>query len=411
MKAVSGALVFCLLLMLAAAAMADTHHHGHDRDMQKRERIWKKVLSRPSLAVTIESDRHGKLWRARVSDGRILISQSTNEGQHFGAEIMVNAEAEAVAANGENRPKLAFGSGGQVYVSWTRLGNAPFSGDIRFSYSGDGGKSFSRPVTINTDHQATSHRFESMLVDSNDRIWLFWLDKRDHLAAQARGEAYTGAAVYHTWSDNGGREFVANRKLQDHSCECCRIALGVTRDAEPVVLWRHVFDGGIRDHAIQFVDGKSSMHRLARDNWQVNACPHHGPSIAVDNNNRVHAVWYTGATGKTGIYYASAERNGDAVNVTVPRQIGNTAAQAAHADIATANGVVYIAWKEFSRGESQVRLQTFSDNRWSAVQTLAHTDGASDYPMITVAGGKALLVWQTQQDGLLVTPVVPVKSR
>jgi len=390
--------------------MAASQHDSHGRDMQKRERIWQKVLSRPTLAVTIEADRHGKLWRARVSEGRIFVSQSANDGKQFGAEVIVNPDAEAIAANGENRPKLAFGSNSQVYVSWTRLGNAPFSGDIRFSRSADGGKSFSRPVTINTDHQATSHRFESMLVDSNGRIWLFWLDKRDRVKARSRGESYVGAAVYYTWSDNGGNDFVDNRKLQDHSCECCRIALAVTPDAEPVVLWRHIFDGGIRDHAIQFVGGEPLMHRLSRDNWQVNACPHHGPSIAADNN-RVHAVWYTGATDKAGIYYASVERNGNTINVSAPRQVGNTPAQAAHADIATANGAVYIVWKEFRLGRSHARLQTFSDNRWSAVETLAHTGGASDYPMLTVVGSRVLLTWQTQQDGLLVIPVVSAASR
>jgi hypothetical protein len=402
-------LVVMLVMVSLQPCLAASEHQGHGSS--SRVNTWNKVLGKPSRAVTVAVDDAGTLWRARVVQGQILLGRSGSDQHSFADKFTVNLEAEAVAANGENRPKLAFGSGGEIYVSWTRLGKAPFSGDIRFSRSVDGGKHFSRPVTINSHIEATSHRFDSMVVDGNNRVWLFWLDKRDMLLAKKKGQQYTGAAVYYAYSDNAGRSFSDNYKLQDHSCQCCRIALGVTSQSVPVVIWRHIFDGVERDHALQYVDGKSTMQRLSKEHWKLNACPHHGPSFAVDNAGKVHAVWFSGATNRTGLYYSRSGRKGTTVHSSSPMKFGDHNAQSSHPYISVVGNNVFIVWKEYRQGKSVVRSMQSSDSgeSWTSPHTVLTTDGPSDHPLLVGNYQKLYLSWNTDRQGLQILPLYPAR--
>ena len=139
-----------------------------------------------------------------------------------------------------NRPKIVVRKG-VIYVSYTRGLAKPMSGDIRFSRSTDGGKTFSAPVTVNDNREVISHRFETLGVNDRGQVFLAWLDKRDLSAAAKRGEKYAGAAVYYAVSDDGGASFRPNVKVADHSCECCRVAMAMDMDGSPVILWRHIF--------------------------------------------------------------------------------------------------------------------------------------------------------------------------
>ena len=55
----------------------------------------------------------------------------------------------------------------------------PYTGDIRFSRSVDGGKSFSNPVTLHTDRQEITHRFDALSVNRDGRIFVAWIDKHN----------------------------------------------------------------------------------------------------------------------------------------------------------------------------------------------------------------------------------------
>lgn len=393
-------IIVCCLLAACAGTQSGKH-------VDKRQQAWKRIVAKPERAVSLAVDRQGQLWRARAHQGHVLVSKSTDEGKTFLGETRVNNEKEAVAANGENRPKLAFGSNNEIYVSWTRLGSKPFSGDVRFSRSIDGGGSYSTPVTINSDRNETSHRFDSLIADHNGRVWLFWLDKRDKLKAKRASRPYKGAAVYYAYSDDGGSTFSDNRKLQDNSCQCCRIALGITGKSVPVVVWRQIFKGGERDHALQYVDGRSPMVRLSREHWKINACPHHGPSLVIDHRDVVHSVWFSGAAGRDGLYYAQSRRHGDNIRTSAPLKFSESKSQAGHASIYGTRSKLVVAWKAFHNGHSVVRIMQSYDagKHWQKPRNLLKTAGASDHPLVTGNHEKIFLSWNTDKEGLHIIPL------
>src|SRR3569623_889971 len=99
-------------------------------------------------------------------------------------------------------------------------------------------------ATVTENRYAIGHRFDALIVGRDGKGYVVWLDKRDEAVAKQRGEEYAGAALYYAVSTDRGASFTANRKLADHTCECCRIALDLAPDGRPVAFWRHVLEGG-----------------------------------------------------------------------------------------------------------------------------------------------------------------------
>ena len=393
-----------LALLGLAAPLPAADHGGHDHAAQARAQKWQATRTRPSLAVSAAFDTNGRLWTASVRDGHLYVRRSDDRGQTFGPAVRVTREAEHIAGDGENRPKIVAGHDGHLYVSYTQSLDQPMTGHIRFSRSTDGGRTFSAPVTVNDDRQVISHRFEALGVNDRGEVHLAWLDKRDLQAARTRGAKYAGAAVYRAVSRDGGKTFI-NTKVLDHSCECCRVAMAIDRDGVPVIAWRHVYDDNIRDHALARLDGKSAPVRASHDHWQVKACPHHGPALAIDGHGAYHLAWFSGAPQQSGLFYARSADRGRTFSTRVP--FGDAARAPAHPHLLAVGARVLLAWKEFDGEQTTIRLQQSGDGgrTWSRPVTAAATAGPSDYPFLLAHGDAAYLSWSSAQEGYRLLPL------
>jgi hypothetical protein len=370
-----------------------------------QEKIWKDILARPSLAATAAFDESGRLWLASIRGRHLFVSHSDDRGATLSAPVKVNAEPENILGDGENRPKIIVRKG-VVYVAYTRGLEKPMTGDIRFSRSLDGGKSFSAPVTVNDNREVISHRFEAMAVNGRGQVYLAWLDKRDLSAALKKGEQYTGAAVYYAVSDDGGASFCPNVKVADHSCECCRVAMGMDTDGTPVILWRHVYGKNIRDHGLARLDGSPPV-RASDDHWAVDACPHHGPALSIAGDGVYHMVWFTNGERRQGLFYARSSDRGK--TFSAPLGFGNPEAQPSHPDVLSLGERVFVAWKEFD-GQTTAVWAMASGNggrSWEPPRKIATTAGASDHPLLVADRGVPYLSWNTAGEGFRLVPLSP----
>lgn len=352
-------------------------------------------------------DSKGRLWLVWAFHGHVYVNHSDDLASTFSTPVLVNRVPERVAADGENRPKIVLGSGGQLYLSWVQRLPKLYTGNVRFSRSVDGGETFSEPVTVNDNHDITSHRFESMAVAPNGDIYLAWLDKRDRIAQERAGGKYNGAALYYTRSTDDGKSFEPNKKILDHTCECCRTDMAIGPDGLPVIVWRNIYGGNTRDHGIvKFVgaDTPGKPIRLSHDDWHVDACPHHGPAVSIGGDGVIHAVWFDNAKVRHGIFYAHSSDG--AKSFSKPISVGNYNAVASHADVLSFGRRVYIAWKEFN-GERTSVLVTQSDDggrTWSHPRILASTSGASDHSFLLADGDAAYVSWETADGGFRLLP-------
>jgi hypothetical protein len=373
------------------------------------------------LASSAAFDGQGRLWVARVENtgptgagstgsgasntapasAQIVLSWTRDDGRTWSNPIAVLRTPEPVEANGEGRPKLAFGPGGQFYLSYTRPSTKPHTGDIRFVRSIDGGATFSEPVTLQSDTAQTGHRFDSIIVDHNGRIFVAWIDKRDLDAARRAGRPYRGAAIYYTVSRDEGRSFAPDAKVADHCCECCRIALALTPGGEVVAMWRHIFEPNVRDHAMATLPlsgPPGAVTRVSFDQWKIDACPHHGPSVALDHAGRRHQVWFSAGSDDSAVFYASTDVQG-----VLGKPVPLGAVQAEHGELAVAGSRIVIVWKEFDGKLARVVARHSSDGgaTWQH-QLLATSAGSSDHPHLVRRGTELCLVWNTEQAAVII---------
>lgn len=388
-------------------------HAGHHDDGAAAEGC-KDTSAIPNLRCALAPsaifDSQGRAWVVWVYAGHIYVSTSADKGRSFLPPSAVNRIPENIYARGENRPKIAFGSEGEIYISWTqKLTEKRYSGNIRFSRSLDGGKHFSEPLTVNDHREITSHRFDALGVNSHGDIYIAWLDKRDQLAAKKQGKKYNGAALYYALSTDGGSTFLKNKKIADTSCECCRVAIAIDHDQLPVIVWRHIFDDNIRDHGIvKFTnrDQAGSPTRLSHDNWKVEGCPHHGPAISIANDGIYHVTWFNNAPGSHGLFYANSADK--AQHFSVPMNFGDYEKSAAHPDVLSLGQQVFIVWKEFDGKQSSLYLiQSVNGGKsWSAPKQLLTTSGASEHPFLINDHNDVYVSWHRSGEGYRLLPVI-----
>jgi hypothetical protein len=354
-------------------------------------------MAQEQLGTSAAIDPAGHLWIAYVEpDGEkanVLVRRS-DDGRRWDRAIRVTEVPELVSAEGENRPKLAFGPQGELYVSWTSPTSASYTGDIHFARSLDGGKSWSTPGVVHRDRQLITHRFESLVVDRAGRLWAVWIDKRDLAAAEAAQRTYAGAAIYYAYSEDRGATWRGDFRLAEHTCECCRIAVSTDEKGRAVVMWRHVFASGERDHAYAVLEpGRDPIvRRVTFDHWRIDGCPHQGPSVAVAANGTRHAVWFTQLEDRGRVFYGQLGGGS-------PRALRALPAGASHADVAVAGDMVAVAWKRFEGKVTRVATLISRDggNRFVAGPQL-ETTTVSDQPRLVSGAGRLLLVWRRADD-------------
>lgn len=348
----------------------------------------------PALGAGAAFDSHGTLWVVDASDGHIRVRHSDDDGATLSAPVIVNREPERIYTEGENRPKIAFGAHDELYVSWSQPRLKPYTGFVRFARSLDHGAHFSTPLTVQHDRAEITHRFDAMAVDGQGRIVVAWIDKRDLEAATAQGKPYLGAAIYYNWSTDGGATFVPERKLLDHSCECCRIALARTPDGEIAAFFRGIYGDNIRDHAYAVLhtdDRPSVVHRATFSQWQIAGCPHHGPGLAVGADGVRHAVWYEAKDGPA-IHYGQLQPGHAPSHALLVATQG-----ASHADVAISDNTVWIVWNQVDADGTALMLRTSSDHgaHFDRARAIARSKVDVGSPQLLQKAGQAFAAWNT----------------
>lgn len=356
---------------------------------------------RAGLALGAAFAPDGSLWITGLNDHRQLFVQRSGDGVRWSEPRIIDTGHDAIAAEGELRPKLAFGPDRRVVISYTQPLSKPYTGEIRMLRSTDGGASFSLPFTVHRDRQLITHRFESIAFDSTGALHTLWVDKRDLEAATRKdGEgSYAGAAIYRNVSLDGGRTFGPDIKLADHSCECCRIALAPAADGGLAVMWRHVFAGNVRDHAFSTIaaggETASGVRRASFDEWQIDACPHHGPGLARGSPGGYHAVWFGVRNGEPAIRYARLDEQAAARDLVLV--LPDEGAE--HADVGSVGTHVAIVWRSFDGARTRYSAWISDDDgKTFAMRALGSTEDESDNPFLVRRDRQLFAIWRTRQE-------------
>lgn len=405
-------------LALCFASAASAQHAGHGAAPAPAAMAASSPASapkaarkpRPQLGTGVAWAADGRLWWVGVRGTNELVLQRSETVLSDGTALnkplqwqpaqVLDTGADPISADGENHPKLLLGANGLVIVAYTMPLPKANTGFVRMLRSTDGGQTFSQPMTVHADRQEITHRFESLGFDGQGNLHAVWIDKRDLEAAPRVGgkSSYRGAAIYTARSRDGGATFGPDTKLADHSCECCRIALARGSDGLLRAMWRHVFEPNIRDHAFAALDGTPTpaLVRATLDDWRVDGCPHHGPSLAAAPDGGFHAVWFGIRQGQSGVRYARLLADGSPMAASVKRVPDD---RAEHADLGVRGERVAIVWRSTDGQTTRIKAWLSSDggNHFTE-RTLAEVQGENDFPRIVQRGDALAVVWRTAKE-------------
>jgi len=341
----------------------------------------------------------GKLLLAWTANGVVSVAQSSDLGKTFSIPLKIAEHGKSLDTGSDARPQIVADKQGNVFLAYAFFKDSNWNAQINTARSTDGGNTFTTPVSLVQD--SSSQRFPSMLLRADDSIFITWIDKRLVAAAKQGGEKRLGGSIAYSFSNDGGKSFQAEQFANESSCECCRIGGSLDVQNQPVIAYRAIFSGGIRDQASQVISTKGAepIRRVADDHWKTDACPHHGPSIAVSGTGKFHVAWYTQGSKRSGLFYANSSNQG--LSYSKPSRIGAEGANVSRSYLLASGQQVWLAWKEFDGTHSLVYIKESADDgkTWGLPQVISKTNGYSDHPLLVNQGDTVFLSWLTRADG------------
>jgi hypothetical protein len=401
---------WCALSILAVASLCALPPAGAQDPVKDTAKPIKPAASapharhqRPQLAMGTAIAPDGRLWVVGLNAQAQLFVQSTplDGALQWSEARILSTGADPIAADGESRPKIVFGPKGWAVISYTMPLAKPYTGFIRMLRSSDGGQTFSAPFTVHQDRQEITHRFESVAFDAQGVLHTLWVDKRDQ-PPKGSAQKYAGAAIYRNESKDGGQTFGPDTKVADHSCECCRIGLARNPQGQLQATWRHVFDSSTRDHAFASVGAPANrITRSTHDDWQINACPHHGPGLALSaGTSGYHTVWFgirkVAGQDQAAVRYARLNAQGEPLPETL-RVLPD--ARAEHADVMADGQNVAVVWRSSEGAQTTLKAWLSSDGGQNfTLKTLGQATGYNDHPRLAQSGARMVVVWRNTQE-------------
>jgi hypothetical protein len=394
--------------MFAAVALAlwQTAAYAQMSHQHASEAACNETALRCASKVTPAFGPDGTLWLAWMAGGQISVASSKDDGKSFSAPVQVTRERLDLDWGPDARPKIAVDKNGGIALAFAIFRDKAFNGQVLYTRSKDGGQSFAevRPITANNESQ----RFEAVALDADGSVFAVWLDKRNRVPAQQSGRNYEGAGLFFASSNDGGATYSETRLAQDNTCECCRLGLAFAGPGRPVVVFRNIFEGGVRDHAIMTFSDLATpgeIHRVSVDDWQVSACPHQGPSLSISAAGTYHVTWYTNGSARKGLFYARSQDGGRTFSNPLP--IGRPDRSPSRPYVLAGPHGTVMVWKEFDGETTTLNLTTSHDDglTWSKATAVAKTTDTSDHPLLVSDGRRIFLSWMTKADGYRIQPI------
>ncbi len=368
-----------------------------------------------ALAAVPESGDLLLSWLGGDDQGwSLFLARSADEGHAWSRPALVAGGREApgeVHSHGESSPRLIAGPGGRVALTWPS--SVPLEGRkwpaamVRLSRSGDGGETWSRPVTLNDDSTGApvSHQFHGAAWRGDSGLVVAWLDER-HAASEvaASGTAPIGgepdATIYAASSPDFGRSWEANTRLWGGVCPCCRVTLARAPDGAVAAAWRQHFPGSVRDVVVAPLNASApDPRRVHLDEWAYPGCPHTGPAMAAGVAG-AHVAWYSGKPGASGVFYRRVSAgSGEPAGPLVPVFTGDHVPTAHPAVVALADGGALVAYDIGPEGARLIRLARITaDGRRGAAADVAGSRGGA-YPQLVRTSADAVILAYTVTSG------------
>lgn len=347
----------------------------------------------------------GRLLLAWTANGVVSVAQSLDKGRTFSIPVKIAEHGKSLDAGSDARPQIVADARNNVFLAYAFFKDSNWNAQINIARSADGGKTFTAPQSLVND--GSSQRFPSVVIRPDHSILIAWVDKRLVADAKKAGQQRLGGSIAYSFSSDAGNSFAPEKIANESSCECCRIGASIDPQGGVGIIYRAIFPGGIRDHATQIITPSTAgkVQRVSRDEWKTDACPHHGPSIAISSTGKMHVAWFTQGSARTGVFYASSSNQGE--TYSRPQRIGAENANVSRPYLLAIDQSIWLVWKEFDGIKTSIYLKQSHDDgkNWSNPRAITSATGYSDHPLLVSQGKEAYLSWLTRDDGYQLLPL------
>jgi hypothetical protein len=135
--------------------------------------------------------------------------------------------------------------------------------------------------------------------------------------------------------------------------------------------------------------------RASFDGWAIDACPHHGPGIAVAEGGGFHAVWFGDRNGEAAVRYARLSPDGQPLGEA--RALPDPMAE--HATIASAGSALAILWRSFDGTLTRLGAMVSVDGgKTFDMREVASSADENDHPLLVRNGRSLFALWRTSKE-------------
>jgi hypothetical protein len=196
-------------------------------------------VCRDAIQPQVAIDADGGIHVTFIHRGNICVAVSQDRGKTFSPPVIA-IDVNGKAAGGSQRgPRIGVDAQRRLVVTAPVVFDAAElekrypTAELYLARSGDGGKTWSRPLQVNEVAKKAPESLHWLAVSPQGDALVSWLDLR------ARLEPGQDLYLARVTGNTVGR----NDKVADGVCECCAPGLAVTAAGLPVIAWR---DGGAR---------------------------------------------------------------------------------------------------------------------------------------------------------------------
>ena len=306
------------------------------------------------------ADKHSEIKTAHLR-----YQYSDDHAKSWSKPVRVDKDCPMPYARGRGTDFHLAADGNRLVAVWMTKGSGFMGrGPLVTAYSEDGGRSWSPGPNPADDGTDGDHSFMDITADPTGNFHLIWLDKR---IGKTKG-------LYSSTSRDGGKTWSKNITVDSATCDCCWNDITVDSQGTLYTLYR---DLDPRDMALAISEDNGntwvSGNVVGDFGWDFDGCPHVGGGIVVNNSGRkseLHTVVWTGKEDRIGLYYLQSSDIGK--KWTPPKRLGTKDAR--FPDIAVnAKGYLAVVWDDLIKDKTAIFSSTSTDNgkTWSKPRSLS----------------------------------------
>jgi hypothetical protein len=324
-------------------------------------------------------------WIELSNDGSSKLMFAIRHGDHWSQPSAIAANRHFFRQPAESPSVVSFADG-SLLAEWVEVPENASEAEYIFVSASKDGVHWTLPVMAHQNRSPVQHALVSMVVSGEREASLIWLEA-------LQGEE-APAVLKRTVVSNDGK-VVKEESLDRDVCTCCPTSV-VKTPRGLLVAYRDHSAHNIRDIAvIRFENGRWLPSRILHpDQWEINACPVNGASVAA-KDNRVAIAWFTEADDDARTQIVFSSDGGTTFGKSIRASEGNSLG---HVSIAlNDNGGAVVSWLEEGGGgySSQLMVRAFTSGGQAgpAVRVAEGAKAAIGYPRLLHAGRETWIAW------------------